>query len=38
MRFLNDDRKLSDMEKMAAEALVYEFTWKLTKKKIRRAK
>lgn len=37
MRFLNDDCKLSDMEKMA-EALGYEFTWKLTKKKSRRAK
>ena len=37
MRFINDDCKLSDMEKMA-EALGYEFTWKLTKKKTRKSK
>lgn len=32
LRFINDDCKLSDMEKMA-EALGYEFTWTFTKKK-----
>lgn len=32
LRFINDDCKLSDMEKMA-EALGYEFTWNFTKKK-----
>ena len=32
MRFINDDCKLSDMEKMA-EALGYEFSWTFTKKK-----
>ncbi len=37
MRFISDDCKLSDMEKMA-EALGYEFTWKLTKKKTKRTK
>ena len=37
LRFINDDCKLSDMEKMA-EALAYEFTWKLTKKKTKRTK
>ena len=37
LRFINDDCKLSDMEKMA-EALGYEFSWKLTKKKSRRVK
>ena len=37
LRFINDDCKLSDMEKMA-EALGYEFSWKLTKKKSRKTK
>ena len=37
LRFINDDCKLSDMEKMA-EALGYEFSWKLTKKKSRNTK
>lgn len=37
LRFINDDCKLSDMEKMA-EAIGYEFLWKLTKKKSRGTK
>ena len=37
LRVINDDCKLSDMEKMA-EALGYEFSWKLTKKKYRKTK
>jgi len=37
LRFINDDCKLSDMEKMA-EALGYEFAWTLTKKKTKRLK
>lgn len=37
LRFINDDCKLSDMEKMA-EALGYEFSWKLIKKRDKRHK
>lgn len=32
LRFINDDCKLSDMEKMA-EAIGYDFSWTFTKKK-----